>query len=343
MVELDRGNYCAFHYENPSDGECFNCGLSICNLDQEYDTQANRLCQLCSNIIKAKPKIKYIQIGIWIIVIALVVVLWSVLNNIWYALIPLLLILVVPYVLRPYIMKLYFKNLKPSESILPILRYFEASGNVDHYKLILKFLKNMTAEELKSIQDKLYEYLVPALAFNYSKLPDDWQTKITSHLHITSEEFVDVLTKKYRSILLQTAVHNAQPNISLFIFYLSETAKDDKLIIEFIKEITSPEIMKLEDEELNAIYKKLLEDLYLYDEKFYEYCDKFGLTKEKDLLTQLIGRFVPPPVPKNQLEAVMSTEQLIEKRKKEQPSLSPPLSEDDSLTQSKSEKTEKSP
>ncbi len=326
MVGQDRTNYCAFHFENSSDGECTNCGLNICNLDQNYDPQANRLCQLCSNITKAKPRIRYIQYGLWIIVIAAVIVIWSILGSggLWYALLPLLLILIVPYGLRPYIMKLYFKDLSPKESVLPILRYFEASGNQDHYKLFLKFLKNMTEEEISGMEDKLYEYLVPALAFNYSKLPEDWEEMITTHLKITSDKFENILTTKYRNVLLQTAVHSAQPNMSEFIFYLSETAEDEKLIVDYIKEITSPEIMKLSDDELNAIYRKLLEDLYLYDEKFYEQCEKLGLMKEKDLISQLIDRFVPPPVPKNQLEAVMTTEQLIEKRKKEADSASEP-------------------
>ncbi len=318
MVELDSSSYCAFHYENSSDGECSNCGLNICNFDQDYDVQANRLCKLCFNITKAKPRIKYIQIGIWVVVIALVVIIWSTVENgLWYALLPLLLILLVPYGMRPYIMKSYFKGLEPKESVLPILRYFEASGNLDHYKLFLKFLKKMTDEDIKAINEKLYEFLVPALSFNYSKLPENWQEKITSHLRITSDDLVNILTQKYRSVLIQTAVHSAQSNISMFIFYLSETADDEKLIADYIKEITSPEIMKLDTEEVNAIYKKLLEDLYLYDEKFYEYCDNLGLKKEKELISQLIEKFVPPPVPKNQLEAVMSPEQLVEKRKKE--------------------------
>ena len=42
-----------------------------------------------------------------------------------------------------------------------------------------------------------------------------------------------------------------------------------------------------------------------------------GFKKQKDLLIQLIERFDPPPVPKNQIEAVMSSDQLREKRRKE--------------------------
>ena len=109
MVTSERTEICAFHYENQSDGECSNCGLSMCNLDQEYDVSANRLCQLCHNITKAKPILRYIQIGLWGIVIASVIVLWSVLGSsgIWYALLPVVLILFAPYFLRPLIMRLY--------------------------------------------------------------------------------------------------------------------------------------------------------------------------------------------------------------------------------------------
>ena len=126
-----------------------------------------------------------------------------------------------------------------------------------------------------------------------------------------------LLTQDYRTVLIQTSVHNAQVNMSLFIFYLSDLASDKDLIKEYITEMTSPEIMKLNEEEVNVIYKSLLEDLYLYEERFLDLCDELGLEKQRDLLVQLIGRYDPPPVPKNQLEAVMTIEQLREKRKKE--------------------------
>jgi len=332
MVELERNDYCAFHFKNPKDGECANCGLNICSLDQDYDSQANRLCKLCFNITKAKPRIKMINYSLWAVVIAAVIIIWTTVKVegvIWYAMLPLILILVVPYFMRPFIMKLYFKDLEPKESILPILRYFEASGNLEHYKLFLKFAKNMTEEEITSMEDKLYAYLVPSLSFNYSKLPEEWQKDITKNLKISEEKFVEILAKKYRGVLLQTAVHNAQPNISKFIFYLSEIAEDEKLVEDYIKEITSQDILKLNDEEVNIIYKNLLEELYLFDESFFEYCDKLGLDKEKELITQLIARFIPPPVPKTQIEAVMTSEQLIEKRKKEGLKPEKPLSEGD--------------
>jgi hypothetical protein len=279
--------------------------------------------------MKSQARRKYIQYGPWVVVLAAVILIWSLVqsdNRLWYAMLPLLLILVFPYVLRPILMRMYFENITPKESILPMLRYFEASGNPDHFKFFLKFVKEVPEEELIAMEKKLYEYLVPALAFNFSRLPDDWEEKITSHLKITKEDFETKLIDEYRSVLLQTAVHSAQPNISKFIFNLSERANDEKLIADYIKEITSPEIVTLDDDEINTIYKKLLEDLYLYDELFYDYCDKLGLEKEKALIEQLVARFVPPPVPKNQLEAVMTTEQLIEKREKEKIELTEPVS-----------------
>ncbi len=320
MVNIERKEYCAFHFHNTTDGECANCGLAICNLDQHYDVQANRLCQICFNLTRAQKIARYMQFGLWGIIIGLVVMLYLLLRNsgqTFYAFLPVLLLLVVPYALRPILMKLYFRDLQPIESVLPILRYFEGSGNIDHYKLFMKFLGKLSEEELKDIQKPLYDYLIPALAFNYSKLPEDWEDALTKNLQISKERFVDLLTEDYRQVLIQTSVHNAQTNMSLFIFYLSEIASDMNLIKEYITEMTSPEVMKLNKEEVNIIYKSLLEDLYLYEDRFFNFCDELGLEKQKDLLVQLIERFDPPPVPKNQLEAVMTIEQLREKRKKE--------------------------
>jgi len=321
MVNIERNEFCAFHFHNAKDGECANCGLAICSLDQHYDLQANRLCQICLNLTRAQKIARYLQFSLWGIIIGLVVMLYLLLRNsgqtTFYAFLPVILLLVVPFVLRPLLMKLYFRDLKPIESVLPILRYFEGSGNIDHYKLFMKFLGKLTEEEMKDIQKPLYDYLIPALAFNYSKLPEDWEDSLTKKLQISKENFVELLTKDYRQVLIQTSVHNAQTNMSLFIFYLSEIASDIDLLKEYITEMTSPEIMKLNEEEVNIIYKSLLEDLYLYEDRFLDLCDELGLKKQKDLLVQLIARFDPPPVPKNQIEAVMTIEQLREKRKKE--------------------------
>jgi hypothetical protein len=57
--------------------------------------------------------------------------------------------------------------------------------------------------------------------------------------------------------------------------------------------------------------------LYLYEEDFNRICDELELTKQKDLIAQLLQRYEPPPVPKNQIEAVLTIEQLKEKRRRE--------------------------
>jgi hypothetical protein len=319
MVEAEREEFCAFHYTNTSDGKCSTCGLTICNLDQHYGASADRICQLCFNITKARRIVRYIQIGIWVVIIALVITLWQLLGEgqFIYALLPIVLILFVPYILRPLVFRLYFTDLLPKESILPILRYFEASGNNEHYKIFMKLLKRISKEELEEIRPALYSYLIPALAFNFSRLPDEWEEEMITNLKVSKEDFVQVFTQDYRKILIQTSVHNAQENLSQFLIYLSKTADDKELLKEYISEITSNEIMSLSENDLNTIYGKLLEDVFLFEEQFYEICDELNLEKEKVLLAQLLSRYEPPPVPKNQIEAVMTPTQLREKRKKE--------------------------
>lgn len=318
MVEKDRTEFCAFHFRNETDGKCSLCGLTMCNLDQQYNTAADRICKLCYNISKARKIIKYFQFGLWGIAIAIFIIIWQVMGSLtFFAMIPLLLVLVFPYLMRPLIMKLYFRELEPRESILPIIRYFEASGNQDHYKLFMKIIKKIPEEEMSEIKPKLFDYLVPALAFNYGKLPEDWDTELVEKLKMSKDEFMGLLLSDYRETLIQTAVHNPQENFSKFLIYLSESAQDKHLLEEYINEITSKDVISSTDEELNSIYNKLLEELFLYEEKFNEICDELKLTKQKDLIAQLLQRYEPPPVPKNQIEAVLSIDQLKEKRRKE--------------------------
>ncbi|NPD88446.1 MAG: hypothetical protein HGN29_06965 [Asgard group archaeon] len=318
MIEKDRAEFCAFHYTNETDGKCTLCGLTLCNLDQQYNIAAERICQLCYNISRARKLIKYFQFGLWGIAIAIFIIIWQVTDELnLFALIPLLLVLVFPYLMRPLIMKLYFRELSPKESVLPIIRYFEASGNQDHYKIFMKILSKLPEEEKSEIKTKLFDYLVPALAFNYAKLPEEWDTELVEKLKMSKDEFVGILLSEYRKTLIQTAVHNPQENFSKFLIYLSEKAQDKDLLKEYINEITSKDVISSTDEELNTIYNKLLEELYLYEEKFNEICDELKLTKQKDLIAQLLERYEPPPVPKNQIEAVLTIDQLKEKRRKE--------------------------
>ena len=319
MAETSRIDFCAFHYSNEKDGSCAQCGLPICNLDQNFNVNADRICQLCTNITRAKKYIRYIQIGIWVVIISAVIILWRLLppEQFLFAFTPVILMLVTPYILRPIIMRFYFKDLLPKESILPIVRYFEASGNLDHYKLFMKHLSKLEDNELEDIRTPFFDYLVPALAFNYSKLPEGWEKDLVEVLKITEEQFIEILTTNYSKELIKTAVHSSQANISLFIFYISEKTEGNELVIDYIKAITSDEIVNSSDEELNTIYNKLLEDVFLYEERFNEFCDELSLEKEKAILARLLTRYEPPPVPKNQLEAVLTPEQLREKRKKE--------------------------
>jgi hypothetical protein len=327
MVEKDRTEFCAFHYANETDGKCSLCGLTLCNLDQQYNAAADRICQLCFNISRARKIIKYFQFGLWGIAIAIFIIIWQVMGSLnFFALIPLLLVLLFPYLMRPIIMKLYFRDLEPKESVLPIIRYFEASGNQDHYKLFMKIMDKLSEEELGEIKSKLFDYLVPALAFNYAKLPEEWDTELVEKLKMSKEEFVGLLLSDYRKTLIQTAVHNPQENFSKFLFYLSDSAQDKDILKEYINEITSEDVISSTDEELNSIYDKLLEELYLYEETFNELCDELKLTKQKDLIAQLLARYEPPPVPKNQIEAVLTIDQLREKRRKESEQVEPVLS-----------------
>ena len=317
MAEIKKEEFCAFHYTNNSDGNCVQCGLALCSLDQLYNASAERICQICVNITRAKKIVRYIQIGSYAITFGLFFLIWQLTGSLWYGLLPLVLVFLTPYLLRPLITRLYFRNLKPIEGVLPVIRYFEVSGSDDYYKILLKTVAKLTDEELELLKPQMFEYLVPTLAFNFAKLPEDWEEELVKKLRMTREQFAEILTQDYRKILIQTAVHNPQENMSSFIIYLSEMGQDKDILKEYIYEITSPDVLSSSDEELNKIYDKLLEDLYLFEEKFYEICDELKLDKQKLLIKQLIDRYEPPPVPKNQIEAVMTIEQLREKRRQE--------------------------
>jgi len=179
-------------------------------------------------------------------------------------------------------------------------------------------LKQITEEELGEMRKPPFSKPIPAIAFKFSKLPLDWEEGLVENLKMSFEDFAREITENYRTIIIQSAVHSSHANISEFIFYISEVTKNKDFLKEYIVAITSPEIISLKDEELQTIYGKLLEDLYLYEEKFAEICDELGLKKEKEKIQSLLARYEPPPVPKTRVEAVMKPEQLREKRRKEQ-------------------------
>ncbi|MHA1866224.1 MAG: hypothetical protein ACTSWZ_06930 [Candidatus Heimdallarchaeaceae archaeon] len=309
---------CAFHIHNESTEKCAECKLAICDLDQDYNMKQERICPICANRHNAKKTLRLFNYGLYAIIIVASVVLIALRFPISYLFIPLLLLMVAPYVFRPYLLKLYFKGLEPQQVVIPVLKYFEISGNPQYYSLFLKNIKAIPEEELTKHKEIIMKHTIPAIAFNFSKLDDKWENELSEVLRIDKSEFRKDLTTKYRKILIQTALHGSQPNISKFMFFVAEETKDDDFLKEYIQEICSDEIAKLSDKELNTIYKDLLEELYLFEEQFYEVCDRLNLSKEKEKIKNLVKRFVPPPVPKNQIEALLPPEQLEQKRQMEE-------------------------
>lgn len=301
---LNNETICAFHYTQKSTGTCAQCKLPICDLDQYYNQAQERVCPICHNVEKAKPVLRNIQyISMAIIGIGVILTIrflgWT------YAFLLLLLVFALPYFLQPIAYRLYFKNLESIEVILPLLRYFEALGNIQQYNIALKYIKKLSPEELTNFKEAILQFLVPAIMFNYARLPKEWEEDLVKHLNMSIEEFEELLITKYRKTIINIAVKNAQAEVSQFIFKLGERDESGEFVKEYISAIASVASQEVNDEELNTIYKGLLEELYIYEEQFYSKCDELGLSKEKEAIEQLVKRFVPPPVPKTKLEALM--------------------------------------
>ena len=307
MAETSTEEICAFHYTTKSDEKCAYCGLPICKLDEYYNPEAKRICALCNNSPKATKLRKYIQIGTMGITLAVVVIvfwvvpseyqLWSLLG-----LIPLMIALL--FGGNRLLSSIAYGGLEKDQMILPLIRYFEASANPQFYKLFLKNLKKLTDEEKEEIKKPIFDYLVPAILFNYSKLDDDWQEDLLKLLSIEKLDLATVFIKDYRVLLINIAVHDAKAELSKFIFYLGEITEDETIIVDYIKEISSPALQKLDDDTLRQNYDKLLEDLFLYDDEFYQICDKLNLAKEKEAIKNLLSRYEPPAVPKSAMDAI---------------------------------------
>ncbi len=306
---------CVFHVTNEATAKCAECGLAICDLDQDYNLKQERICPICANRYKAKKFLRLINYGLYGSLIAIFVVMLVMKLGWTYYFIPILLLLLAPYIMRPLIIKFYFQGLEPIQIILPLIKYFEISGNEQYYKLFLKNIKQLEEQDIASIRNTILEYLIPALALNFAILPENWEQEVSNVLKLDLKDFQSIMVSEYKNVLIQTAVHAAHPDISKFMIYLAEETGDKDILKDYIKEICSDEILSLSEKELNTIYKNLLEELYLYDDTFYSLCDELGLVEEKEKIKLLIEKFVPPPVPKNQFEAVLPPQQLEERRR----------------------------
>lgn len=313
---IQQDTVCAFHYNQSSDGVCAQCKLPICSQDQYYNKMQERICPICNNVEKAKPILRYIQFGLLGVLMITTILLFQYLG--WsYALLALLVAFIFPYFLRPVAFWLYFKNLQPTEVILPLFRYFEALGNIQQYNLALKYIRKLSPRELEDSRNAILDFAIPAIMFNYSRLPRDWEENLVEHLKMSIDEFEQLLITKYRNLIIKTAVHNTQADVSKFIFRLGEKEGTNEFLTKYIQEIAKVSSEDLDDDQLNTIYKGLLEELFLYEEEFYSLCDKLGLNEEKEAIRKLVSRYVPPPVPKSKIEALIpSMQQINQQRQK---------------------------
>ncbi len=308
MSETANEEICAFHYHNKSTVQCALCGLPICDSDEAITAEGRKICALCFNSPKATKFRKYIQIVTMVTTIASAILIFTLPAldgfEIWafLLLIPVMIGLLIGG--NKLLTSIAYKGLEKKQMILPLVRYFEASGNDQFYKIFFKNLKKLSDEDLEEIRKSLYDYLVPAIVFNYSKLAETWQEDLLKYLKIDEVSLAKIFTTDFRTLLINIAVHDAKPELSKFIFYLGEITEDDDIIHSYIKEIVSDDIKNLKDEQLRKDYDQLLEELYLYDELFYSVCDRLNLQKEKKSLTALIKRYDPPPVPKSAVDAL---------------------------------------
>ncbi|MHA1464081.1 MAG: hypothetical protein ACTSQ2_03190 [Candidatus Heimdallarchaeaceae archaeon] len=308
MSKTAKEEICAFHYNNKSTEQCALCGLPICDSAEATNLEGQKICALCFNSPKASKFRKYVQIGTMVITVTSVVLIFLLVpsensNQLWafLALIPLMIGLLIGG--NRLLTSIAYKGLLKQQMILPLIRYFEASGNEQFYKLFLKNLKKLSDEEIEDIRNPLFDYLVPAILFNYSKLNVGWQDDLLKHLKIDEVALARIFAEDFRTLLINIAVHDAKADLSKFIFYLGDITENDELIITYIKEIASDDIKNLPEDQLRKDYDKLLEDLFLYEDLFYSICDRFNLDKEKEAITALIARYEPPPVPKSTKDA----------------------------------------
>ncbi len=309
MSKTANEEICAFHYHNKSTVKCSLCGLPICDSEEASPADGKKICSLCFNSPKASKFRKYIQIGTIVITLpsALLIFLFVPSENSYQLfafllLIPLMIGLLIGG--NRLLTKIAYKGLEKHQMILPLIRYFEASGNAQFYKIFLKNLKKLSDEELEKIRLPLLDYLIPALLFNYSKLDDNWQEDLLKYLKIDEVTLAKIFVDDYKTLLINIAVHDAKADLSKFIYYLGDIIENDEIIIKYIKEIASDDIKNLKDEQLKQDYDMLLEELFLYEEQFYSVCDRLNLQKEKEALAALLKRYEPPPVPKSSMDAI---------------------------------------
>lgn len=319
MSKLEKKEFCAFHYKTKSDGTCSRCGLSICQLDQDYNENVERICPLCANSVKNKGKMRLINMLVWTLILAFPV-LWITTDiDFYYLMFGVIAFFgLLNYVLKPLMLKVNFSGLEKNEMILPLLQYFEATGNEDYYDYFIKYLSKLSNDTLQEMKPYLLRYLVPAIIFNYTKLPEDWDAKLLTSLNYTEKEFAKLIITDYRNLVLRIAVNHCEPEVSKFILYLGKVTGDEEFIKEYIREITSDEIMDLEEKEIKSLYNKLLEELFVYEKTFYELCDKYELNKEKERIQELLSIYDPPAVPNSMLEAMLPQEQIDLKRKQQE-------------------------
>lgn len=322
MSETANEEICAFHYHNKSTVQCALCGLPICDSEEAITAEGKGICALCDNSPKASKFRKYIQMGTLLITLpSVILIFWLVPSENSYqlwaflGLIPIMIGLLIGG--NRLLSRIAYKGLEKHQMILPLIRYFEASGNDQFYKIFLKNLKKLSDEELEKIRQRLFDYLVPAILFNYSKLHENWKEDLLKYLKLDEIAFAKIFTDDFKTLLINIAVHDAKADLSKFIFYLGEITENDEIIRDYIKTITSDDIKNLKDDQLKKDYDMLLEELFLYEELFYSVCDKLNLQKEKEALTALLKRYEPPPVPKSAMDAIkLQKDQVLEMQRK---------------------------
>ena len=301
--------FCAFHLGEPAVDICQVCGMSV---GSNVELWQDKYCLLCKKRGQVELFVQRLNtIFLFLTITAFVLAIFTgivTLTTVFFVIIPPAVLI---YVVQSQQRRLMYRGIPDIERIGPALHMFALLEDKSHFDVAMKSLQNITPAQRTQIEPYFWQSLAFVAYLGYYSMPGDWRKTVAFIWNIDVSEICDkMIERDHTRILTLLKERGISNNAAGFILEILESSTDESYVKLLLESVATIDMSNFSEQEK----LETQDNIYIDLDEFVEHADRLGLSTFKEEISKLLEGYEAPPLPENRLEALMTIEQLREKR-----------------------------
>ena len=301
--------FCAFHLGEPAIDICQLCGVSV---GSNVELWQDKYCLLCKKRGQVELFVQRLNtIFLFLAITMGVLVVFTEVITLTIMFVVIIPPAVLFYVIQSQQRRLMYRGIPDIERIGPALHMFALLEDRSHFNVAMKSLQNITPAQRTQIEPYFWQSLAFVAYLGYYSMPDDWQKTVALIWNINESEICDkMIESDHARILTLLKERGISNNAAGFILEIMKSSTDESYVKLLLESVATIDMSNFSEQDK----LETQDNIYIDLEKFIEHADRLGLSTFKEEISKLLEGYEAPPLPENRLEALMTIEQLREKR-----------------------------